>query len=65
MKLFKPRHQFTCPDVIYLRNQQKKAQLTILGVYAVFFGGLALVGHRLEKDLDDELQKIVEETPSE
>lgn len=64
MKLFKNRHQFTCPDVIYLRNRQKKIAYANLGVTFLMYGGLWVAGKRMEKKLDDELNDILDETPA-
>lgn len=40
------RHQYTCPDVIYLRNRQKKIQIAAIGAQIVFWGGLWLASQK-------------------
>lgn len=36
----KSKHEFTCPDVIYLRNRQKKINRYAIGANLVFYGGM-------------------------
>ena len=63
--MFTSRHQFTCPDVVHLRNQQKKVQIATLGVYGTIFGGFALMGVIADKKAKRRLTKTIDETPTE
>lgn len=36
------RHEYTCPDVIYLRNRARKNNIIASGVMIVLYGGLWL-----------------------
>jgi hypothetical protein len=57
------KHQFTCPDVIYVRNQQKKTALATFGIYGLVFGALAIAARRSEKQFEQDLE--TNETPVE
>ena len=52
------RHVFTCPDVIYLRNRQRKIALATNGVALLLFGCAWVYGTVLEKRLDEELEEL-------
>ena len=41
------RHQFVCPDVVYLINRQKKINRLTLGANLIFWGGVYMYGHYL------------------
>lgn len=59
------KHLFTCPDVIYLRARQKKMNRISIAVNVLFIAGLWVWGTVLDKELDVELEKITEDTPTE
>lgn len=54
------RHEFTCPDVIYLRNRQRKIGIAYTGAMLVLYGGLwayaTFKGKSLEEALDNDIQ---------
>ena len=54
--MFKNKHTFTCEDVIYLQNRQRKIYQANFIATVVFTVGLWLVGKRLEKKEELELQ---------
>lgn len=53
--MFKNKHQFTCPDVIYLRNRQKKINKISIAVNLIFIGGMWVAGLVAEKKLTAEI----------
>lgn len=54
--MFKSSHTFTCPDVIYLMNRQKKINRISLLVNLIFLGGLISWG-AVEKRLEDKIDR--------
>lgn len=61
--MFKNKHQFTCPDVIYLLDRQKKMNRIAIAINAIFFGGLMLAGwnetRKLEAEIPDTPESLV------
>lgn len=62
--MFKNKHVFTCPDVIHLRNRQKKLNRISIALNLLLFGGMWAGGKALEAR---ELRQLKEqnETPTE
>lgn len=58
------KHTFTCPDVIHLRNKQKKYNQIAIGAQVLFFGGLYAAGKVMDRRVKTELT-VVPETPTE
>lgn len=63
--MFKSKHVFTCPDVIYLMDKQKKYNRIALAINGVFFGGLFIGAKMLEASENKKLNDLLEETPTE
>ena len=53
------RHEFTCPDVIYMRNRAKRNSKIALAFNAVVIIGMWAYG----KKLTDDLNKTIDESP--
>jgi hypothetical protein len=51
------KHIYTCPDVIYLRNRQKKINHITIGVNLIFFGALWLYGARAERAVENAIDE--------
>lgn len=54
------RHVFTCPDVIYLRNRQKKINIATMAVQIVFWGGLLGWGYVEDRKTRSTIDPIAE-----
>jgi hypothetical protein len=52
------RHVFTCPDVIYLLNRQKKINRLLIGANLIAFGGFYIYGRHLDKQDTAELHIV-------
>lgn len=52
------RHQFTCPDVIYLVNRQKKINRVTLGVSLIFWGGAYIYGQQVNKQIERNMEEL-------
>lgn len=52
------RHVYTCPDVIYLRNRQKRIAMANFGLMLIFWGGLYIYGKAVENDIDKSLEEL-------
>lgn len=50
------KHTYTCPDVIYLRNRQKKVVAINLVATLLFIAALNVYGHLEEDKWTDELE---------
>lgn len=60
------KHQFTCPDVIYLQNRQKKLAKINLGFIVLFYGGLYAAAKTAEKRDIQKLENLANtEVPQE
>lgn len=57
------KHVFTCPDVIYLRNRQKKFNRISIATNIIFMVGLWTVGTIVEKRQTTELDKLLNDNP--
>jgi hypothetical protein len=54
------RHVYTCPDIIHLRNRQKKIYIANTAMLVVFIAGSFLV----EKYQDRKLARQIASTPA-
>lgn len=52
------RHEFTCPDVIYLVDRQKKINRLSWAAVIVFYGGLWVTGQALADRVTAELEEL-------
>lgn len=52
------RHVYTCPDVIYLRNRQKRINHASIGLTILIYGGLYLYGLRVTKQIDQNIEEL-------
>lgn len=61
----KNKHVFTCPDVIHLRNRQKKLTRISIAVNGAFFLGMLAAGKALEARDNKALADLANENPAE
>lgn len=58
--MFKSKHEFTCPDVIYLRNRQKKINRWSIAINLLFFAGVWVVGDVMDKRETERLATVTD-----
>lgn len=61
--MFRNKHVYTCPDSIHDHRVAKRNGRIILAIYAALGLGTWLYGKKLEKQMDAELQEIIESDP--
>lgn len=59
------RHEFECPDVVYLRNRQKKINIANIAVWVLGMAGLQVYGWWAEKNEAAKLQAHFAHIPAE
>jgi len=60
--MFGNKHIYTCPDSIHDHRVAKRNSRIILAMYAVVYGGLWAYGRRVNKQLEEELANLQDET---
>lgn len=52
------RHVYTCPDVVYLINRQKRINQASIGLSLIFWGGMVMYGNHLAKKDERKLEEL-------
>lgn len=61
--MFRDKHVYTCPDVIHIRNRQKKAVRSYMIGWVLVYGSLAVAAYVAGRRVDAELAAEAEKNP--